>query len=39
MNDAAFNAVGGAMPEGAIIVKDNHTPAGDQAAITVMYKQ
>ena len=39
MNDAAFNAVGGTMPDGAIIVKDNHTPAGDLAAITVMYKQ
>ena len=39
MNDAAFNAVGGTMPEGAIIVKDNHKPNGDLAAITVMYKQ
>ena len=39
MNDAAFNAVGGAMPDGAIIVKENHTPAGDLAAITVMYKK
>ena len=39
MNDAAFNAVGGTMPDGAIIVKENHTPAGDLAAITVMYKK
>ena len=39
MNDSAFDAVGGTMPEGAIIVKENHTPAGDLAAITVMYKK
>ena len=39
MNDAAFNAVGRTMPDGAIIVKENHTPAGDLAAITVMYKK
>ncbi len=39
MNETAYNAVGGTMPDGAIIVKENHTPAGDLAAITVMYKQ
>lgn len=39
MNDAAVNAVGGTMPDGAIIVKENHTPAGDLAAFTVMYKE
>ena len=38
MNDAAFNAVGGTMPGGAIIVKENHTTAGGPAAITVMCK-
>ena len=38
MNDAAFNAMGGTMLGGTIIVKENHTPAGGLAAITVMYK-
>ena len=39
MNDAAFNAVGGTMPDGAIIVKENYSPAGDLGATTVMYKK
>ena len=39
LNPAAFDAIGGTMPDGAIIVKDNYTPAGDLDAITVMYKK
>ena len=39
MNDAAFNAVGGTMPDGAIIVKENYSPAGELGATTVMYKK
>ena len=35
----AFNDKAGAMPDGAIIVKENYTPAGELAANTVMYKQ
>ena len=38
MNDAAFNAVGGTMPAGAIIVKENYSPEGQLGATTVMYK-
>ena len=38
MNESAFDAVGGAMPNGAIIVKENYTPAGELAATTVMFK-
>jgi len=39
MNTAAFDAVGGTMPNGAIIVKENYSPAGDLGATTVMYKK
>ena len=41
LNDLALNALTGdaaTMPAGAIIVKENYTPAGDLAAITTMYK-
>ncbi len=38
LNPAAFDAIGGTMPNGAIIVKENYTPAGELAATTVMYK-
>ena len=38
LNPVAFGAIGGTMPNGAIIVKDNYTPAGELAATTVMYK-
>ena len=42
LNPAALEAVNSnasVMPNGAIIVKDNFTPAGVLAATTVMYKQ
>ena len=39
MNAAAFDAVGGTMPNDAIIVKENYSPAGELAATTVMYKK
>ena len=39
LNPAAFGAIGGTMPSGAIIVKENYTPAGELAATTLMYKQ
>ena len=39
LNPAAFGAIGGTMPSGAIIVKENYTPAGELAATTVMYKK
>ena len=35
----AFNDKAGAMPDGAIIVKENYTPDGTLAANTVMYKK
>ena len=41
LNPAAYDALTGKeglMPNGAIIVKENYTPAGDFAANTVMYK-
>ena len=38
LNPAALDAIGGTMPNGAIIVKENYTPAGELAATTVMYK-
>ena len=38
LNPAAFDAIGGTMPNGAIIVKENYTPGGELAATTVMYK-
>ena len=42
LNPAAYDALqskAGAMPDGAIIVKENYTPEGDLAASTVMYKK
>ena len=39
LNPAAFDAIGGAMPDGAIIVKENYSPAGELGAVTVMYKK
>ena len=39
LNPAAFDAIGGTMPEGAIIVKENYLPSGDFDAVTVMYKK
>ena len=39
LNPAAFDSIGGAMPNGAIIVKENYTPAGELAATTTMYKK
>ena len=39
LNSAAFDAIDGTMPDGAIIVKENFTPAGELAATTVMYKK
>ncbi len=38
LNPAAFDAIGEVMPSGAIIVKENYSPAGELAATTVMYK-
>ena len=39
LNPAAFDAIGGTMPDGAIIVKENYNPAGELGATTVMYKR
>ena len=38
LNPAAFGAINGTMPNGAFIVKENYTPAGELAASTIMYK-
>jgi hypothetical protein len=38
LNPAALDAIGGTMPNGAIIVKENYSPAGELGAVTVMYK-
>ena len=41
LNDVAYAALTGtatAMPEGAVIVKENYTPDSTLAAVTVMYK-
>lgn len=42
VNDAALGAVttqAGAMPDGAIIIKENYRPDSTLAAVTVMYKR
>ncbi len=39
INAAAYDAVGGTMPDGAILVKENYMPDGTLAATTVMYKK
>ena len=39
LNPAAFDAIGGTMPDGAIIVKENYSPEGELGAVTVMYKK
>ncbi len=36
---SALEAGEAAMPDGAIVIKENHTPEGRVAAVTVMYKR